>query len=128
VELLTGEPDLPGADLAMASEEGVTVAVATHLTPELIQEGLAREAVRRVQELRKSAGLERDERIHLYYTATPELAAALEIHAGTLRDETLAVAITDGPAPPGAAAASDRFAGETLQIALTKAVVSGRTA
>src|SRR5262249_57416779 len=63
IELAPGElliRTTPRPGLAVASEGGVTVAVETYLTPELIQEGLAREAVRRVQELRKNAGLEMD--------------------------------------------------------------------
>src|SRR5262249_40104251 len=40
------------------SEEGLTVALDTALTPELISEGLAREFVNRVQNMRKDAGLQ----------------------------------------------------------------------
>jgi isoleucyl-tRNA synthetase len=123
IELAPGEiliQTTPRPGLAVAGEGGVTVAVETHLTFGLIQEGLAREAVRRVQELRKSAGLEMDDRIHLYYTATPELAAALQTHAGYLKVETLAADITVGPAPAGAATASDTFEGQTWEVALVK--------
>jgi isoleucyl-tRNA synthetase len=124
VDLAPGEvliQTTPRPGLAVASEGGLTVAVDTRLTAELIQEGLAREAVRRVQELRKSAGLEMDDRIHLSYTATPDLAAALQTHAGYLRDETLAVEIAIGSAPEGATAATDVFEEETFSFALVKA-------
>jgi isoleucyl-tRNA synthetase len=124
IEVAAGElliQTAPRAGLAVASEGGLTVAVDTDLTPELIQEGLAREAVRRVQELRKNAGLEMDDRIHLYYTATAELASALQANAEYLRDETLAAGITVGPAPAGASTATDTFEGQTLSVALTKA-------
>ncbi|RLC84812.1 MAG: isoleucine--tRNA ligase, partial [Chloroflexi bacterium] len=50
-EVLVREEALEG--LAVASERGVTVAVDTVLTPDLLTEGLAREVVRRVQNLRK---------------------------------------------------------------------------
>jgi isoleucyl-tRNA synthetase len=124
VELAPGEvliQSSPRAGLAVASEGGLTVAVDIQLTPALIQEGLAREAVRRVQELRKNAGLEMDERIHLYFTATPALASALEAHAQYVRDETLADTLTAGLPPAEAATATDTFEGETLAVALTKA-------
>jgi isoleucyl-tRNA synthetase len=111
----------PRPGLAVANEGDLTVAVDTRLTPALSQEGLAREAVRRVQELRKNAGLEMDDRIHLYYTATPDLASALQAHAKYLQDETLAIAVTVGPAPAGSATATDTFEGQTFLVALVKA-------
>jgi isoleucyl-tRNA synthetase len=123
IELMPGDlliQSSPRPGLAVAGEGGVTVAVDTRLTPELTQEGLAREAVRRVQELRKNAGLEMDDRIDLYYTATPGLASAMERHAAYLRDETLAVEVTAGPAPVDAATATDTFEGETLQVAVVR--------
>src|SRR5262249_20711039 len=57
------------------------------------------------------AGLEMDARPPPPYPATPRLAAALATHAGYLRDETLAVDVTVGPAPAAAAAATDTFEG-----------------
>ncbi|MCA9982252.1 MAG: class I tRNA ligase family protein, partial [Anaerolineales bacterium] len=50
-------------ETAVASERGVTVAVDTHLTPELVQEGYARDLVRYVNNMRKEAGLEISDRI-----------------------------------------------------------------
>ena len=55
--------------LAVASDKGVTVAVDTELTPELIQEGYARDLVRAINNMRKEAGLEISDRIDLAYTA-----------------------------------------------------------
>jgi isoleucyl-tRNA synthetase len=54
---------------AVASDKGVTVAVDTHLTPELVQEGYARDMVRQVNSARKDAGLEISDRIELTYQA-----------------------------------------------------------
>ena len=65
-------------------------------------------------------GLELDDRIHLYYTATPALAAALQTHAAYLSAETLAAEITAGPPPPAAPTATDTFEGETFTAALEK--------
>lgn len=62
---------------AVASEGPYLAALVTDLTPELIQEGLAREFVRRVQELRKQADLDIADRIRLYYQATPGLELRL---------------------------------------------------
>src|SRR5262249_17954770 len=49
------------------SADGLTVALDTSLTPELVNEGLAREFVNRVQNMRKDAGLEVTDRIQIQY-------------------------------------------------------------
>ena len=54
---------------ASAEENGAVVIVSSELTPELMREGLAREIVHRIQNLRKEAGFEIADRIKLYYTA-----------------------------------------------------------
>ena len=49
------------------SAEGLTVALDTTLTPELVNEGLAREFVNRVQNMRKDAGLSVTDRIRIHF-------------------------------------------------------------
>ena len=72
------------------------------LTPELVAEGLAREFVRRVQDLRKSENLEVSDHIRVYYTATPKIAHALQSFRDYITGETLADELTEGAAPEGA--------------------------
>ncbi len=83
--------------LAIASERGVTVAVDTQLTPELVQEGYARDAVRLVNEMRKQAGLHISDRIELAYLATGNVAEAFVKFADYIQQETLAVRLTAVP-------------------------------
>ena len=54
---------------AVAEEGAYVAALVTELTPELVQEGLAREFVRRVQDLRKSTELDVADRINLFVVA-----------------------------------------------------------
>ncbi|MFO7649779.1 MAG: isoleucine--tRNA ligase [bacterium] len=74
-------------------EAGVQHAIGldARLTPELENEGFARELVHHVQNLRKEAGFEVADRIRLQYSAGPRLAEAIAAFADYIRRETLAV-------------------------------------
>jgi isoleucyl-tRNA synthetase len=80
----------PREGFAIASEGGVVVALDTHVTPELKQEGQAREVVRRVQDLRKTAGFEISDHIVLTYQAEGDMQATIEHWAAYIKAETLA--------------------------------------
>ncbi|MCI1020016.1 isoleucine--tRNA ligase [Microbacterium sp. C5A9] len=90
----TGRPD--GEALAIVPSGGF-VLLDTQTTPELEAEGLARDAIRVVQEARKNAGLDVSDRIVLALNATPEDAAALTAHADLISRETLAIAFAAQP-------------------------------
>ena len=77
----------------VASDGAVTVALDLEPDEELRREGLAREVVRSVQDLRKSAGLEVADRIVLGVEAPSEMVAALESHRDFLAHEVLAVEV-----------------------------------
>jgi isoleucyl-tRNA synthetase len=81
----------PAAGLAVAADRGITVAVDTTLTPELVVEGQARELVRHIQQLRKDANLAISDRITLYITDTPLVQRVLERFSDYVLEETLAV-------------------------------------
>ena len=90
----TGRPE--GEALAIVPSGGF-VLLDTQTTPQLEAEGLARDAIRVVQEARKNAGLDVSDRIVLALNAAPEHAAALEEHAQLIAAETLAVAFAVQP-------------------------------
>ncbi len=82
----------PREGLVVAAEENVIVAIETALTPELVAEGLAREWVSKIQNLRKDADFEVSQRITIDFVANDEVAAAIETHRTYIEGETLAVA------------------------------------
>ena len=86
----------PLGGLAVAGEKGVTVAVDPHLTPELVQEGYARDLVRAINNMRKEAGLDVSDRIELGYEAAGDVAAAMANFAGFISGETLAASLGAG--------------------------------
>ena len=105
----------------VASEGAYLAALVTDLTPELRNEGLAREFVRRVQEARKHAGFEISDRIRLYYTASNNLNRAVEKFEDYIMMETLTVEIITERNPDTLPNASEEFDGETLALWLEKA-------
>lgn len=80
-------------DLAVASDKGVTVAVDTHLSAELVQEGYARDLVRNINNARKKAGFAISDRIDLAIVATGDVAAAVTNFVDYIQGETLANSI-----------------------------------
>ena len=83
----------PREGWSVVDEDGQTVALDLELTPELISAGLAREAIRFIQETRKASGLDVSDRIRLAWAAdNPEMAKAVAEHLKQIADEVLAVA------------------------------------
>ncbi|GAB3633648.1 isoleucine--tRNA ligase [Microbacterium shaanxiense] len=90
----TGRPE--GEALAIVPSGGF-VLLDTQTTPELESEGMARDAIRVVQEARKNAGLDVSDRIVLALNVSPENADALRSHADLIAGETLAIAFAVQP-------------------------------
>ncbi len=80
----------------VAAEGTVTVALDTELDEALVREGLAREFVNRVQNLRKDSGLELTDRISVVYHCGDELAQTLEAERDYIMQEILAVRFAFG--------------------------------
>ncbi len=93
--------DLAMEGFALAEDMGYVAALDTDLDDELLAEGLAREVVRRIQDMRKAADFEIQDNIEVVYTASERLAAAIEKHAAYIKEETLATSIATGEAANG---------------------------
>ena len=85
---------------ACETDAGYLAALDTSLDDDLINEGLAREVVRSVQDARKLAGLEVSDRIVLGVTGSATVESALAAHRDYLMNETLAVDWATGQADP----------------------------
>ncbi len=93
VEVLADEvivSERPREGWSVVNEQGETVALDLHLTPELVRAGLAREAIRLVQEARKSSGFEVSDRIALTWWADGDLGVALAEQSDLVASEVLA--------------------------------------
>ena len=106
------------ANLTCGAELGTFMALDTALTPELEQEGVARDFNRLLQDQRKAVGLNISDRIAVRYVSSDRIAAAIEAHADYLRDELLAKRLERVPALDGGAALG--LAGEKISVALER--------
>jgi isoleucyl-tRNA synthetase len=98
-------------------EGGLAVAIATALSPELLAEGLARELVHHIQNTRKAADFQIDDRIHLRVAGPAEVAEMLAVHGDWVMKETLALDLTTGADGAAAsAAAPDGAYSEALKV------------
>jgi isoleucyl-tRNA synthetase len=116
VQVITADKD----GLSTAAAEPYLAALSTQLTPELVQEGLASEFIQQVNRFRKQADFEETDHIRVHYTASPQLAAAVEAHRESIMARTLAAELR------AAEPAEDMFVGEAgfaeqeLRVGLVK--------
>ncbi|MCW5878361.1 MAG: class I tRNA ligase family protein [Anaerolineales bacterium] len=106
----------PAEGLAVAADKGVTVGLDTALTPELKAEGTAREIVRRIQDMRKKAGFNIEDRIHTSYQTAGPLAAVLAGWADYIKAETLSEQLGEGAPAVDAYSEEHKLEGETLTL------------
>lgn len=114
----------PVEGLAVATDKGISVAVDATLTPELRAEGLAREIVRRVQDMRKKAGFNIEDRIRTYYqVAAPSdlMRDVLASWTDYLRAETLTIELANSQPPEGAYVEEHQVDGETITLGVKRA-------
>ncbi|GAA1153202.1 isoleucine--tRNA ligase [Streptomyces javensis] len=94
--------ETPREGWSVASDAGATVALDLEITPELRRAGLARDAIRLIQEARKNSGLDVADRIALrWQSSDEELRQALADHAALIADEVLATDFAPGDGEEG---------------------------
>jgi isoleucyl-tRNA synthetase len=137
IELVPGTPSTKSDETMLESWEArqgtaplaiyfkdVRTEIDTDIPPELRREGMMREVVRQVQNARKQAGLNVDDRIKLALdTHDEELKKAIDEHADTIQAETLATELcTKGDIAAEGYAIDVKVEDADLAIALQKAV------
>ena len=106
--------------VAAAGATGVVI-LETALTPALVDEGLAREVLSRVQAWRKQADLGYTERIRVTVAGDAGLVAACSAHADFIRGEALADSLVFGDPPADAELREDTVDGRALRLGLARA-------
>jgi isoleucyl-tRNA synthetase len=111
--------DRPG--YASAAEGDYCVAVATELSPELEAEGMAREVVRRLQTMRRSAGLDIADHIVTYYDGGDSIQLVMNKFADYIKQETLTRELVSAVPPDGSYIEKFRISSYEISLGIKKA-------
>jgi len=105
--------------IEVAEEGGLSVAIDIEITPELADEGMARELVHRLQTMRKQAGFDIADYIYTYYQGGESLKRVIAKHADYIKQETLSRELTAG-VPGDAYRESHKIAGEDVVLGVKR--------
>ncbi|MFT5414337.1 MAG: isoleucyl-tRNA synthetase [Gammaproteobacteria bacterium] len=108
-------------DWSVAQEGQITIALDVQVTDDLLLQGLAREAVNRLQGMRKSADLALTDRIRVEYSVGGDLNRAFQVHGDLIRREILAVELIAAEHPRGTFVESFEINGQSFGAAVTVA-------
>ncbi len=110
--------DMPG--WLVTSEGKLTVALDITVTDELRREGVARELINRIQNIRKDSGFEVTDRIRVEIEAKEAVVEAVAAYADYIGQQTLAREVRTAAAPEGEFVVDSEIDEEPLKIAVTK--------
>ena len=118
----TGSPPVetenPG--LVVVSEAGYRVGIEKQITGELEAEGVAREIVRRLQNMRRSAGFDIADHIATYYQGEAYIKQVMTDFAEYIKQETLSQQLVDGVPEEGVFAERHKLSGYDILLAVKK--------
>jgi isoleucyl-tRNA synthetase len=111
----------PAEGLAVAADKVITVGIDVVITDALADEGLARELVRRVQNMRKDAGFDIADKIVIYYQAEGAVHRVFKAWAETIQAETLAMEIDHQLIPEAAFQRKEKVDGLDVMLGVQRA-------
>jgi isoleucyl-tRNA synthetase len=120
LEVVDDMPVTKHKDWPLASEGDVMVMLDTDITPELAAEGMAREIVRRLQMMRRSAGFEIADHIVTCYQGDEYIKSVVTDSADYIKQETLSERLVDGAPEEGAYMESFKLEGHELSVGVKK--------
>jgi isoleucyl-tRNA synthetase len=108
-------------EYSMANDARYWVAISTELPPELVAEGISRELVRHLQNMRRNAMFDIKDHIITYYqTKEPLIKQVIKTFASYIEQETLSEELIDGLPPDGAYSEKHRISNREVSLAIKK--------
>ena len=123
-EQANGEPNavVHTGQYTATLEAGYMVAIDRQITPELAEEGIARELVHRIQGLRRAANFDVTDRIQTWYHAPDDLSRVMRGNfAPYIREETLSDQLRPGHPPDGAQSETAKIEGQEITLSVRRA-------
>jgi isoleucyl-tRNA synthetase len=111
---------IDGEGFCTALEAGYAVVIATDVTSELADEGLARELVHRLQTMRRNAGFDIADRIVTYYQGEEGIRRVMTSFGDYVRQETLSRELVEGKPPADAHQEEHTVDGQPVQLAVQR--------
>ena len=109
------------AGYSVVMEGDYTFALSTKVTPELAREGLAREIVHRIQDMRRSANFDIADHIVTYYQGGPEVSSVIAAFGGYVAQETLSNRLLEAVPDSGAYVQEYQIDGIKVTLGVMKA-------
>jgi isoleucyl-tRNA synthetase len=120
LEAVESLPDAERPGWPAVEADGLIVMVDGNITPELADEGLARELVHRLQTMRKQAGFDIADHIDVFYEGGDSIRRVMDGFADYIRQETLSGTPTTGVPKEGAFIKSHVVEGNEVVLAVKR--------
>ncbi len=110
---------IPAEGYEISSSKNLTAGIATAITQALKEEGMVRDLIRQIQNLRKDSGLKVEDRIEIGIHGSQELNKAVSSHKSYFMNEVLGVKLDMEDIPPLTFKDSVKINGESITIGIT---------
>jgi len=120
VESVDREAELDKPGYGVVSEGGYSVAICTEISPELEAEGVAREIVRRLQTMRRSAGFDIADHINTYYQGEAYIGQVMADFADYIKQETLSSELVEGVPEEGVFTERHKLSGYDIALGVKR--------
>jgi isoleucyl-tRNA synthetase len=120
LKLVDSEAELAKPGYEVVSEGGHSVAIPKEIPPELEMEGVAREIVRRLQTMRRSAGFDIADHIVSYYQGDDYIKRVMAEFAEYIKQETLSRELVEGAPEKGAFSESHKLSGHEITLGVRR--------
>jgi isoleucyl-tRNA synthetase len=120
LEFVVRVAELEKTGYVVISEGGCSVAISKEIPPELQAEGMAREIVRRLQTMRRSAGFDIADHIVTYYQGDDYIRQVMEDFADYIKQETLSQQLIEGVSEEGAFAERHKLSGYDIWLGVKR--------
>ncbi|MFO8102256.1 MAG: isoleucine--tRNA ligase [Dehalococcoidia bacterium] len=111
---------IPRSNYSVVEETGYAVGIPIEVSPELAEEGMAREIVHRLQTMRRSAGFDIADYITTYYQGEESVRQVISKFAAYIKQETLSKEMVEGTSPDGAYTEDHELEGKEISFGVKR--------